>query len=243
MQNIVSAVGALLSSLPRNQRLNSDDVVLTIDSLICPYPLSWIMLALYSNSSIALNSVAGEDIDFALATIGISPTVIVSSAHTIADYLKKFMKPHTGFFSSIARSTQARTLDAGRMPSQNLLSRLAHTGPTAELSLSKLRLLAISYRVDGSKEDLLSSEQLTDLRIFTGSRIVYSLTVPGIAGAVAQTHMFDYRRHAGPAHFGAPLSSVEIVLDGHSEDSGIERAVEGQVRCCLAVSLINMIID
>jgi hypothetical protein len=139
------------------------------------------------------------------------------------------MKPHTGLISSISRSTQARTLDAGRMPSQNALSRLANIGPTAELSLSKLRLLAISYPVDGSPEDLLSSELLTDLRIFTGARIVYSLTAPGVAGGIAQTHLFDYRRHAGPAHFGAPLSSVEIVLSGHTEDTGIERAVEGQV--------------
>lgn len=139
------------------------------------------------------------------------------------------MKPHTGPVSSLSRSTQARALDAGRMPSQNVLSRLANIGPTAELSLSKLRLLAISYPIDGSPEDLLSSEQLTDLRVFTGSRVVYGLTVPGIAGAVAQTHLFDYRRHAGAAHFGPPLSSVEILLKGHSEDSGIERAVEGQV--------------
>lgn len=205
-------------------------MVLTIDSLIHPYALSWILAALYSNSSIALNSVAGEGVNFALATCGISPTVIVSSARTISDYHKEFMKPHTGLVSSISRSTQARALDAGRMPSQNILSRLANIGPTAELSLSKLRLLAISYRVDGSPDDLLSSELLTDLRIFTGARIVYALTAPGIAGGIAQTHLFDYRRHAGPAHFGAPLSSVEIVLSGHSEDTGIERAVEGQVR-------------
>ncbi|OKL64147.1 hypothetical protein UA08_00338 [Talaromyces atroroseus] len=228
-QNIVSAVGALLSSLPRQQRLNPSDVVLPIDSLIRPYPLAWILVALYSNSSIAFNSVAGEGADFALATVGISPSVVVSSARTIADYQKKFMKPHTGPLSALGRSVQARALDAGRMPSQNVLSRLANIGPTAELSISKLRLLAISYGVDGSPEDLLSSEQLTDLRVFTGARVVYGLTVPGIAGAVAQTHIFDYRRHAGPAHFGPPLSSVEIVLDGHSEDSGIERAVEGQV--------------
>ncbi|KUL84972.1 hypothetical protein ZTR_07895 [Talaromyces verruculosus] len=228
-QNLVSAIGALLSSLPRNQRLDPEDVVLTIDSLIRPYALSWILAALYSNSSIALNSVAGEGVDFALATLGISPTVIVSSARTVSDYHKKFMKPHTGLISSISRSTQARTLDAGRMPSQNVLSRLANIGRTAELSLSKLRLLAISYPVDGSPEDLLSSELLTDLRIFTGARIVYSLTAPGVAGGIAQTHLFDYRRHAGPAHFGAPLSSVEIVLSGHTEDTGIERAVEGQL--------------
>ena len=79
-------------------------------------------------------------------------------------------------------------------------------------------------------DDLLSSELLADLRIFTGARVVYALTAPGIAGAVCQTHIFDYRRHSNAAHFGPPLSSVEIVLTGHREDTGIERAVEGQVR-------------
>jgi hypothetical protein len=34
------------------------------------------MAALFANSSIALNSVAGENVDFALATAGVSPTPI-----------------------------------------------------------------------------------------------------------------------------------------------------------------------
>ncbi|KAH8702238.1 hypothetical protein BGW36DRAFT_336653 [Talaromyces proteolyticus] len=227
--NLVSAIGALLSSLPRSQRLSSNDVVLSIDSLSRPYPLCWVLAALYSNSSIALNSVAGEEIDFALATIGISPTVIISSARTVSQYHKLSMAPRTGLVASLGRWVQTRALDAGRMPSQNFFSRLASLGPTAELSLSKLRLLIVPYRVDEPSEDRLSSEQLTDLRIFTGARVIYALTAPGVAGAVSQSHIFDYRRRPGLAHFGPPLSSVEIVLDGHTEDSGIERATEGQL--------------
>jgi hypothetical protein len=188
------------------------------------------MVALYSNSSIALNSVAGEGVDLALATVGVSPTVIIASAQTVAEYHNEFMAPRTGLVPSLSRSVQARSLDAGRMPTQNALSRLANIGPTAELSLSKLRLLIISYRSDESADNLLTSEQLTDLRVFTGARVVYALAAPGVAGAVSQTHPFDYRRHSGRAHFGAPLSSVEIILAGHVEDSGLERAIEGQVR-------------
>lgn len=149
------------------------------------------------------------------------------------------MKPHSGFISSISRSIQARTLDAGRMPSQNVLSRLANIGPTAELSLSKLRLIAISHCIDGSSQDLLSSELLTDLRIFTGARVLYALTAARVAGAIAQTHVFDYRRHAGPAHFGPPMSSVELILLGHTEDTGVERAVQGTV-CCSCKFLVNL---
>ncbi|KAL1970880.1 hypothetical protein VTN77DRAFT_2714 [Rasamsonia byssochlamydoides] len=226
-QNLVAAIGALANSLPRNQRLTPDDLVLSIDSLSRSYPLCWVMVALFSNASVALNSVAGDDVDFVLATVGVTPTVVIASSRTVTDYHKKVMRPHTGLLSSIGRKFQAQTLDAGRMPTQNLLSRVANVGPTAEQP--KLRLLIVSYRVDDSAENLLSSEQLTDLRIFTGARVIYALTAPGVAGAIAQTHPFDYRRHEGPAHFGPPVSSVEIILTGHPEDSGLERAVEGQI--------------
>lgn len=177
-----------------------------------------------------MNSVAGAGVDFALATVGVSPTVIIASSRTVGEYLTKFMRPQMGAVSSLGRWVQARSLDAGRMATQNFLSRLANVGPTAELSLSKLRLLVISHRVDDAADYLLTSEQLTDLRIFTGARVIYALTAPGVAGAVSQTNPFDYRRHDGYSHFGPPVSSLEIVLTGHDEDSGVARVVEGQVR-------------
>lgn len=226
----MSAVGALGSALPRTERLNPDDVVLSIDSLSRSYPLCQIMSALFSNASIALNSVAGEKVDFALATAGVSPTVIIASSGTMSDYHRKIMQPHTGPVSRLGRSLQARSLDAGYMPSQNFFSQITHVGPTAELSLDKLRLLCISHRFDASPTTRLTSEQLTDLRIFTGARVVYALTAPGVAGAVAQTNAFDYRRLQGPSHFGAPLSSTEITLTNISESSPSEDGpIEGDV--------------
>ncbi|CAL5871398.1 uncharacterized protein PFLUO_LOCUS5648 [Penicillium psychrofluorescens] len=229
-ENLVSAVGALGSALPRTERLNPDDVVLSIDSLSRSYPLCQIMSALFSNASIALNSVAGEKVDFALATAGVSPTVIIASSGTMSDYHRKIMQPHTGPVSRLGRSLQARSLDAGYMPSQNFFSQITHVGPTAELSLDKLRLLCISHRFDASPTTRLTSEQLTDLRIFTGARVVYALTAPGVAGAVAQTNAFDYRRLQGPSHFGAPLSSTEITLTNISESSPSEDGpIEGDI--------------
>jgi hypothetical protein len=139
------------------------------------------------------------------------------------------MKPHTGLISSLGRWVQAQTLDAGNMPSQNFFSRLAQVGPTAELSLENLRLLCISHRVDAAASVRLTSEQLTDLRIYMGARIVYALTGPGIAGAISQTNVFDYRDLNGPSHFGAPLSSTEITLTGVSENQTSEENPEGQV--------------
>lgn len=225
----MSAIAALVSALPRNQRFTPDDIVLSIDSLSRSYPLCLVMNALYSNASVALNSVAGEKVDFALATMGVSPTVIIASSHTMSNYHDRVMQPHTGPVSSLGRWVQARTLESGNMPSKNFVSQLARIGPTAELSLDRLRLLCISHRVDDDTSARLSSEQLTDLRIYTGSRIVYALTGSGIAGAITQTNVFDYRCLTGPSHFGAPLSSVEIILTGVSETGASDSLPEGQV--------------
>ncbi|OJJ41735.1 hypothetical protein ASPWEDRAFT_179439 [Aspergillus wentii DTO 134E9] len=227
-ENLVSGISALNTVLARNQRFNKDDLVLSVDSLSRTYPLCQVMAALFSNASIALNSVAGENVDFALATVGVSPTVIIASSRTMSDYHEKFMRPHSGIVSSISHWFQARKLDAGVMPSHNL-TQVTNLGPIAELSIDKLRLLCISHRFDGDKDARLTSEQLTDLRIFTGARVVYALTGPGIAGAISQTNIFDYRRFQGPSHFGSPLSSVEVVLTGVSEGNGPEAATEGNI--------------
>ncbi|GAB1195703.1 hypothetical protein APSETT444_004966 [Aspergillus pseudonomiae] len=184
-----------------------------------------VMAALYSNASVAVNSVAGEGVDFALATVGVSPTVVITSSRTMSDYHNRFMEPHSGIVSSLARWFDVRKLDAGVMPSHGMFSQVANIGPMAELSLDNLRLLCISHRADADPKVRLTSGQLTDLKIFTGARVVYALTGPGVAGAVTQTNVFDYRRYQGQSHFGAPLSSVEIVLTGVSED----KENEGQI--------------
>ncbi|KAA8647005.1 uncharacterized protein ATNIH1004_005688 [Aspergillus tanneri] len=224
-ENLISGIAGLTFSLPRNQRFGPTDLVLSIDSLSRSYPLCQIMAALYSNASIAVNSVAGESVDFALATVGVSPTVIVASSRTMAHYHDQFMEPNSGIITSLARWWHVRDLDAGTMPSHGLVSQLATVGPTAELSLDKLRLLCISHRFDADREVRLTFDQLTDLRVLTGARTVYALTGPGIAGAVSQTNLFDYRRFNGSSPFGAPLSSVEILLTGVDED----KEPEGQI--------------
>ncbi|KAL4753779.1 hypothetical protein BDW72DRAFT_13247 [Aspergillus terricola var. indicus] len=218
-EHLVAGISGLIYSLPRTQRFNSDDLVLSIDSLSRLYPLCQVFAALFTNASVALNSVAGEKVDFALATVGVSPTVIVASSRTISEYHAKFMRPHSGLLSSVARWFQVRSLDAGNMPSQGFFSRLASVGPTAELSLDRLRLLCISHRIDDVTDARLDHEQLTDLRVLTGARVVYALTGPGVAGAISQTNVFDYRRFDGLSHFGAPLSTVELLLSGLSEDT------------------------
>ena len=90
------------------------------------------------------------------------------------------------------------------MPRANDLVRGAAAGP---------RLLYASERA-GADSVPLSATELTDLRVWTGARVVYALTAARIAGAVAQTNMLDYRMDEGQgqqrSHFGPPLSCVEV---------------------------------
>ncbi|WEW56072.1 hypothetical protein PRK78_001507 [Emydomyces testavorans] len=227
--NLISAVASLGSSLPRSEAFTDSDLFLSIDSLSHTYSLCLTLAALYANASVALNSVAGEIVDLALATAGISPTVMVASSHTISDYHAQRMGPSMGPITNVGRYFQSRSLDSGVMPTRNWLWQLSSAAPTAELSLDKLRLLFISHRADGDKHNQLRSGQLTDLRIFTGARVIYALTAQKVAGAVCQTLPYDYRRHSGYSHFGPPTSSVEVKLTGCKEIDGNERVKEGEL--------------
>ncbi|OAX84425.1 hypothetical protein ACJ72_01203 [Emergomyces africanus] len=209
---LVAGIAGLGSVLPRGQHLTSSDLVLSIDSMARSYPFCIILAALYVNASVAFNSVSGEHVDFALATAGIDPTIIIASSETMQKYHTKEMVPQMGLVAKFGRFLQRRSLDAGTMPIQNIFTRLASMGPTAELSLRNLRLLCISHRIDAKPEYQLTSDQLTDLRVFIGARVLYALTAPTVVGAVCQMNVFDYRTLPGRSHFGAPLNNVEIKL-------------------------------
>lgn len=76
----------------------------------------------------------------------------------------------------------------------------------------------------------LSPRELNDLRVLTGARIVYALTVPRVAGAVAQTNVLDYRitgDASGRSHFGPPLGCVEVkVVDAPRHTIGDDEAAD-----------------
>lgn len=144
---------------------------------------------------------AGDAPDFDLAFQRIKPTVIIASAKTIANTIAQKRKENEGFFQKIHQSRQASALAAGVMRGANTIS----NGQTP-------RLIFTSERA-GADSPPLGPQDLTDLRILTGARVVYALTLPHVAGAVAQSNMLDYRNDSMSktrSHFGAPLSSVEV---------------------------------
>lgn len=182
------------------------------------------MAALFSNASIVVNPVASEDVNFALATSRASPSIIVSSSKSVSNYYEKLLVPCISLPERIGRWIQKLSLNSGIFPKQNFLTRLTNTG-----TAKTLRLLIISHNVNGDPNDQLTSEQLSDLRIFLGARTVYALSALNVAGGISQTNPFDYRTHKGYAHFGGPLSSVELKLVSEENRAKNGRIVEGDV--------------
>ena len=157
---------------------------------------------------------AGPGIDLTLATRSISPTVIIASAETLADIHHAGATNSKNTLQKFAHVSQLQMLRAGQLSTDTVLSKMfgARAGAVGATP-AKLRLIFVSERIDGGTPELTAS-MLNDLRVFTRARICYALTASKVAGAVAQTNMYDYRGddRPGHGHFGVPVSSVEIKL-------------------------------
>ena len=170
--------------------------MISLESLTQSYPLSILLAGLYSHVSIALTSVAGPSPNYNLAFQGfLKPTIIISSGTTMIEAHTELLKSNESFLRKIHKSRKASHLAAGTM---------------RVLDGQSPRLIYLSC---SDKETALSLQDLNDLRIFTGSRIICSLISSQVTGAIAQTSPLDYRIGSisnTSAHFGSPLSCVEI---------------------------------
>ncbi|EDU44109.1 CaiC Acyl-CoA synthetase AMP-forming AMP-acid ligase II [Pyrenophora tritici-repentis] len=215
-QNLTAAIGALITSLPAAHRLNAEDTFLPADAFTHSYSLCWTLAALFSHATVIIQSVAGPGVDLTLATRSIAPTVTVVSAETAAKLHSTTKSSVTSGPHKLAHYLETRMLAAGRLPTENVFTKLnAPMRAVIGTTPGKLRLLLVSER-QGLNTPPLSTEDLSDLRIYTKARVVYALTTAKVAGAVAQTNVYDYRRGDMPSnkhsHFGVPLSCVEIKL-------------------------------
>ena len=212
--NIIAGIAGQLTSVPSVQRIKHDDLFLPVDSLWEIYPLTVTLAALYSNASVALNSVAGRTLDLVFATQGIAPTVIVAGSDALAKTHSEAAGRLNSSLYGIVHWFQRRSLaQYGVMPTATFFSRIFDPlRPAIGNTPGKLRLIFISEQI-GVETVPLSAEQLSDLRIYTGARVIYALTCAKVAGAVTQTSLYDYRVDDSSApfsHFGVPVTSVEI---------------------------------
>ena len=211
-QNIVAAVAAQISVLPQLQKPTHKDLVLPLESLSDTWTFTLVLAALLLNSSLAITSVTGPKASFDTVFQSVSPTIIIASSTTIPKFYRTMDIKSGGIMPKFHIWKQARQLASGTMP-KSLTDK------------SKMRLIYISHEAE-SGNSLLGPDELFNLKLLTGARVIYAFVCGKVAGAVSQTNIFDYRGQSGPSnhsftHFGPPLSSVEIKLretDGKFND-------------------------
>lgn len=240
-RNLTAAIGAQLSALPSRQRLSIEDLFLPADSLSNSYILVLTLAAMYSNSSVALNSVAGWDVDLIPAAAGISPTIVAASAETALKLHQETSTLASSSAKRLALRSQTQALEAGMMPQTTMLTSL---NPPVKAALGKsrtsLRLLYIYERMHANSPPI-SSRELSEIRAFTGARVIYSLTTAMVAGTIAQTTFYDYRRvdhkQGGHSHFGPPVSSVELKVIDTDSLRNTNEAWHGEVSLITVASI------
>ncbi|KAI1391434.1 uncharacterized protein F4822DRAFT_185847 [Hypoxylon trugodes] len=220
--NLVSAISAQLTGIPQKERFSPADLFLSSASLSASFPLVLTLAALYSNASVAFNSVAGTKPDLDVATAGVAPTIIVATPQTLKKtHDETKAKVGASLLTRLSHWVQTRSLvQDGAMPIASFLASYNDSlRPTIGNAPTpgKLRLLYVSDQAGGIAPRL-SEKTLSDLRVFTRARVIYALAAPRVAGAVAQTQFHDYRvsGDGSSAHFGPPVSSVEVLF----RDSG-----------------------
>ncbi|KAG6104173.1 hypothetical protein E4U31_002196 [Claviceps sp. LM219 group G6] len=229
--NLASAVSGQLVAIPSRERLTQTDLFLPVDALSNIHTLTLTLAALFSNASVALNSVSGQSADLALATQGVSPTVIVASPAALLRSHEESIRKLSGSLAKLSHSLSTKTLtQRGVHAASNALSAFA-AGARLRVGTTpgKLRLVFTAERI-GAHTPLLSCQVLSDLRVLSGARIIYALSAARVAGSVTQTAVFDYRVSADvKTHFGAPTTSVEIYMKDLGSHKTTDDVVEGEI--------------
>lgn len=122
--NLVSAISAQLTAVPQKERFSPADLFLPSASLSASFPLVLTLAALYSNASVAFNSVAGTKPDLALATAGVAPTIIVATPQPLKKtHDETVNKVGASFLSKLSHWIQTRSLvQDGAMPVASFLA-------------------------------------------------------------------------------------------------------------------------
>ncbi|KAK4227101.1 peroxisomal long chain acyl-CoA synthetase 7 [Podospora fimiseda] len=215
--NLTAAVASQLFTVPTVKRIGPSDLFLPADSLANTHTLALTLGALYSNASVAFNSAAPQAPNLTVATTGIAPTVVVATPAALLKTHEETAKTFSGTVAKDLHWLQTRSLKDGIFPESGFLTNYYQSAfrPTFGTEPGKLRIVLVAERI-GADTPKLSSSVLSDLRLYTGARVMYALTAAKVAGAVAQTGYYDYRvfdnEKKACSHFGPPTTSVEVLL-------------------------------
>ncbi|KAK4159373.1 peroxisomal long chain acyl-CoA synthetase 7 [Cladorrhinum sp. PSN259] len=232
--NLISAVASQIFTIPTVKRIGPSDLFLPADSLANTHTLVLTLGALYSNASVAFNSAAPNAANLTVATTGISPTIVAATPAALLKTHEETTKVFSGTVAKELHWLQTRSLRDGIFPESGFLPNYYQSAfrPTFGKEPSQLRIVFVAERI-GADTPKLSSAVLSDLRLYTGARVMYALTAAKVAGAVAQTGYYDYRvfedEKKGCSHFGPPTTSVEVLLKDTEGYKNSDELSQGEI--------------
>jgi hypothetical protein len=189
--------------------------------------------ALSSGSTVVLNSIGGKHADVEKACKVAKPSVIVVSPESLVEMHRATRGHMMEMWHGLIHYFQTRTLKVdGRIPQGNFLTKINdYIRPEVG---SNLRLVFVAESGGDESSQALNSLDLSDLRVFFKSKVVYGLKHHKVAGPVTQCNIYDYRvqtplllpnRNRGIprycAQFGSVTPGLEIKLrdvEGYTAD-------------------------
>lgn len=172
-QNFVSAVATTIKSLPLGYELGRDRILIGYgDSTINYWPK--VLSGLLCGGSVCLGTT--KDIIFEDAIITYHPTILCLDA----DFAEKYTLP---------KIPQGWIYSLKLHRAMHLLSQGVFSHNASSKDFEDLRLIYIGDQERRS----LSSELLTTIRAFCGSRLICERYKSGIIGPVLSTNYYDYR--------------------------------------------------
>jgi len=211
------------------EKYSPDDVFVPVDTLSDLYTRIHTYTALSSGSTVALNSIGGKYADVEKACKTVKPSIIVVSPESLVEMHRATRGHMIEMWHGLIHFFQTRTLKVdGRIPQGNLLTKINdYTRPEVG---PNLRLVFVAESGGDESSQALSSLDLSDLRVFFKSKVVYGLKHHEVAGPVTQCNVYDYRvqtpllvpnKNSGIpkycAHFGAVTPGLEIKLEDVEE--------------------------
>ncbi|KAH0606332.1 uncharacterized protein H6S33_003993 [Morchella sextelata] len=235
-RNIIAGVASAIHALPKNEQLTKNDVFIPVDTLSDLYTRINTYAALASGATLALNPVSGSSADFEKCVARVRPTVVVASPNTLDEVHRKTMGSQMEMWHGIIHYFQSRTLTVhGSIPKGNFWTRVNDYARPSAGDPSRLRLILTAESAGDLESKPLNSEDLSDLRVFFGCKVVYGLKYYLVAGPICQTHIYDYRvqtqipkpsRKKGVlkrcAHFGPVAPGCEVVTRDYQEYSAAD---------------------
>lgn len=219
--------------LPKAERYSPGDIFLPVDTLSDLYTRIHTYVALSSGSLVALNPIGGKHANVELACKAVKPTIICVSPETLLATQRKTRGTMMEMWHNMIHWFQTRTAkDQGRIPQGNFITRF-NDYERPEVG-GNLRLVFVAEGGGDVESQALNSMDLSDLRVFFKSKVVYGLKHHKIAGPVTQCNVYDYRVQYPLkmpnrsknierfcAHFGPVTPGLEIKLkdaEGYTAD-------------------------